>query len=691
MRYAPINPKFPHLIHGGDYNPDQWRDYPGIWDDDFRLMDLAHANTMSVGIFSWSALEPEEGRYDFVWLDEIMDRLAAAGKFAVLATPSGARPAWMSQKYPEVLRVDAERRKQLHGFRHNHCFTSPVYREKTQEMNRKLAERYKDHPALLLWHVSNEYGGECHCSLCQEAFRTWLKERHGNLDTLNQRWWTSFWSHRFSNWSQVESPSPIGEPLLHGLSLDWKRFVTHQTVDFFRSECVPLREVTPDTPVCINMMGTYPGLDYWKFAAHVDVVTWDSYPIWHAQEKDTAIGIRIGFLHDLNRSLKNGKPFLLMESTPSMTNWQPVSKLKRPGMHFLSSMQAVAHGSDSVQYFQWRKSRGSSEKFHGAVVDHCGHENTRVFRDVAEVGEMLERLDDVVGTSIRPDVAIVYDWENRWALDDAQGLNRSRKEYEATVVKHYEPFWKKGVPVDVVNADCDFTGYRVLIAPMLYMIRPGVAERIEEFVAGGGTFVATYCTGFVDENDLCFLGGFPGPLRKVLGIWDEETDGLYDEDEGRVKLAATSQTYTVKHLCDLVHVETAEVLATYDTDFYISRPALTVNRFGKGRAYFIAFRNHRDFELDFYNGLIREMDLKRALDVDLPEDVTAQVRTDETFDYIFIQNYANEPRTISLQDGMQMLDLLSGTSVEGSMGGTIELSSYGCRVFKTPSRSGNLA
>jgi beta-galactosidase len=686
MRYPPVNPKCPHLLHGGDYNPDQWKDVPGIWDEDFRLMDLAHANAMSVGIFSWSALEPEEGRYDFAWLDEILDRLAAAGRFAVLATPSGARPAWMSQKYPEVLRVDAERRRQLHGSRHNHCFTSPVYRAMTQRINRALAEQYKGHPALLLWHVSNEYGGECHCPLCQDAFRDWLKSRYGSLDALNRAWWTPFWSHRYSDWSQVESPSPIGEPLLHGLSLDWKRFVTHQTVDFFRSECVPLREVTPDVPVCINMMGTYPGLDYWKFAPHVDVVTWDCYPPWHSLQGDASVGARIGFLHDLNRTIKGGKPFLLMESTPSMTNWQTVSKLKRPGMHFLSSLQAVAHGSDSVQYFQWRKSRGSSEKFHGAVVDHEGSENTRVFRDVAEVGAALEGLDAVVGTSVKPDVALVYDWENRWALDDAKGLNNTRKDYEATVVKHYEAFWKRGVPVDAVNADCDFTGYRLLVAPMLYMLKPGVAERIEAFVTGGGTFVATYCSGFVDEHDLCFLGGFPGPLRQVLGIWDEETDGLYDEDEGRVKVAATGRTYAVKHLCDLVHAETAEVLATYDADFYAGRPALTVNRFGKGKAYFIAFRNHRDFESDFYGGLIAELGLKRALSADLPEGVTAQVRTDGERDFVFVMNFTNAPKTLALPAGRPMRDLLAGTTVGGAQGGAIELGVYGCQVFERSTR-----
>ncbi|MBZ0289495.1 MAG: beta-galactosidase, partial [Anaerolineae bacterium] len=513
--YPPINPRFPHMIHGGDYNPDQWPS--DLWTEDMRLMRLAHINSASVGIFSWTALEPEEGRFTFDWLDRIMDMLAENGQYAVLATPSGARPAWMSQKYPEVLRVRPERQRNLHGTRHNHCLTSPVYREKTQIINSKLAERYQKHPALLIWHMSNEYGGDCHCELCNAAFRVWLQRKYQTLDALNHAWWTPFWSHIYTDWSQVESPSPVGEPFVHGLNLDWKRFVTDQTSDFMCNEMEPLRRFTPDIPITTNLMGLYPGLNYWKLAQHLDVVSWDSYPSWHQEIPDSERGAHIAFVHDINRCMKGGKPFMLMESTPSVVNWQAFAKLKRPGMHLLSSIQAVAHGSDTVQYFQWRKSRGSSEKFHGAVVDHVGHEHTRVFRDVTEVGEVLEKLDDVVGTTIRPQVALIYDTENRWAIEDIQGLMKADKGYVSTSINHYQAFWKRGIPVDVIDMEQPLDSYRLVVAPMLYMVRPGVAERITRFVQNGGTFVATYWSGVVDENDLCFLNGFPGPLRQVMG------------------------------------------------------------------------------------------------------------------------------------------------------------------------------
>jgi len=686
-RYGPISKKCGVFLHGADYNPDQWSETPAIWDEDMRLMKLAKCNEMTLGIFSWSSLEPEEGRFEFGWLDTIMDKLADNGAYAVLATPTGARPAWMSQKYPEVLRVQADRRRNLHGQRHNHCFTSPVYREKTGIINRKLAERYKDHPALLVWHISNEYGGECHCELCQEAFRNWLRRKyHNDLNELNHAWWTGFWSHRFTDWSQIESPAPHGENIVHGHNLDWKRFVTDQTIDFFLNEIRPLKEFTPGIPVTTNLMGTYPGLDYWKFAEELDVVSWDNYPEWHSDyQKTWELASDISFVHDLNRSLKGGKPFMLMESTPSLVNWKPVNKLKRPGMHMLSSLQAVAHGSDTVQYFQWRKSRGASEKLHGAVVDHCGHEHTRVFGDVTEVGEALKKLDGIIGTTVHPEVAIIFDWQNRWALEDAQGFSQDRRNYEATCKNHYRAFWDKGVPVDIINMDCDLSRYKLVVAPMLYMVRPGVGERIEAFVRDGGTFVTTYASGYVDENDLCFLGGFPGPLRKVTGIWAEEIDSLYDGESNAVRIMegdfpGLQGDYKAVDFCELIHTETAQTLGTYKEDFYAGRPALTVNSFGKGKAYYMASRFDDSFLQGFYSSLINQLRIKRVLDTELPVGVTAQMRTDGENEYAFLMNFSEEPNSMDIGRN-KTEELLSGKSLSG----LVTLKPYEVVILKRPS------
>ena len=665
----------PHLLHGADYNPDQWLEHPEIIEEDMRLMKLAGCNVMSIGIFAWATLEPEEGKYDFSFLDFIMDKLDTNGIKAILATPSGARPAWMAQKYPEVLRVNEMRQRNLFGERHNHCYTSLVYRRKVTEINRRLAERYKNHPALLMWHISNEYGGECHCPLCQAAFREWLKEKyHNDLDELNYQWWTKFWSHTYTDWEQIESPSPIGEMKLHGLTLDWKRFVTYQTGKFIENETAPLREITPDVPVTTNFMTFYGGLDYFKLCKLVDVVSWDSYPEWHQSEGNTAIAQMNAMMHDMCRSMK-GQPFMLMESTPSLTNWREINKLKRPGMHILSSLQAIAHGSDTVQYFQWRKSRGSSEKFHGAVVDHCGHEHTRVFREVAQLGEILGKLDGVAGTYTPSEAAIIFDWENRWALDSAECLERDNKYYLETIHRYYAPFWEQGVNVDVIDSEMDFSKYKLVIAPLLYMMKPGAAEKIERFVADGGTFVTTYFSGVVNENDLCYLGGTPcGRLKEVFGIWAEEIDTLHPEETNCV--VSDGKRYTAKHFCELIHANEAETLGRYDSDFYQGMPAVTMNRFGKGKAYYVAFCDDGAYSRDFVGNLIAKLGLTRALDAKLPVGVTAHTREADGRRFVFVENYNGEAVRVELGDA-QYADMLGGRKISGNL----DLEAYGAVVL----------
>ncbi|MNW25804.1 Beta-galactosidase BglY [compost metagenome] len=666
LKHPAISSKAPFMLHGADYSPEQWLKYPEVLDEDIRMMKLAGCNVMSVGIFSWVSLEPEEGVFNFEWLDELLDRFTASGIYAFLATPSGARPAWMSQKYPEVLRVERNRVRNLHGFRHNHCYTSPVYREKTKIINTKLAERYADHPAVIGWHISNEFGGECHCDLCQAEFRVWLKKKYdNNLDTVNHAWWATFWSHTFTSWEQIESPAPHGETQVHGLNLDWRRFVSDQTINFCQHEIDTVRSYNPEMPVTTNMHNI-DGIDYREMSKILDVISWDAYPSWHFTDDgdDTNLAAWTGFHHDMFRSFKN-KPFLLMESTPSLTNWQSVSKMKRPGMHKLSSLQAVAHGSDSVQYFQWRKSRGSSEKFHGAVVDHCGHEHTRVFGDVAEVGKVLAELNEVVGTSTPAEVAILFDWDNRWAVKDAQGIRNSGLKYEETVIQHYRGLWELGIPVDVIGSSDELAPYKLVIAPMLYLISEENGRNIEQYVENGGTFLATYWSGVVNETDLCHLGGFPGPLRRTLGIWAEETEGLHSRDVNGLVLEAGNELnltgdYEAHEIAELIHLEGAETLGTYQSDFYAGRPALTVNRLGEGKAYHLATRvKENAFYTELYRAITSDIGVQPVLDCELPVGITAQVRTDGEQEYVFVQNFSGTAQAIEL-DGRSYLNMETG-------------------------------
>ena len=657
------------LLHGADYNYEQWLTYPDILRDDFELMKAAGINALSIGIFFWAMLEPEEGCFEFAWFDQLMDTLSNQGIRAILATPSGARPVWLSEAYPEVRQVNPEGVRAPHAGRHNHCRTSPIYREKCRIINTLLARRYAAHPALFMWHVSNEYGaGACHCSLCYSAFREWLQARYGDLETLNHAWWTTFWSHCYTAWEQIK---PV-DPSVQGLLLDWQRFTSDQTLDFFIAESAPLRELTPALPITTNFMQPDVGLDYWAFAPHVDIISWDSYPRWHHPSGDAAIAAQTAFYHDLHRSYKR-RPFMLMESTPSVTNWQGISRPKRPGMHLLSSLQAVAHGANTVQYFQWRQSRGGEEKYHGAVVSHLNTPDTRVFREVAEVGAKLETLAEVVDAEVQADVAIIYDFHNKWALNHAQLPQNEAKDYQACCREHHEALWRQGVGADIISSESDFGAYRVVIAPMLYMLRAGVAERLEAFVSEGGVLVTTHTSGMVDDSDLAFLGGFPDALRRTLGLRVEETDNLYGDQRQEVKITdlafAPAEHYKTRHVADIVWLETAQPLGIFEQEFYRGSPALTQNRYGTGRAFYLATRFGTDFLFNFYTKLTERCEIERW---ELPSGVSVSVRRTEDIEVVFVMNFSNAVQTLSVPEQYR----------SAAAGPVLELNAYEVKVLR---------
>jgi beta-galactosidase len=658
--YPPVSEKLPRLLHGGDYNPEQWPQE--VWDEDIRLMKLAHVNAATVGVFSWASLQPAPDRFEFAWLDKVLDKLAENDIFAVLATPTAAHPAWLSQGHPEVLRSDRTGRRRRHGGRVNFCPNSTVYRQACATIVRRLAERYKDHPAMLLWHVSNEYGGECYCENCATAFRAWLQQQHGSLESLNEDWYTPFWSHTFTDWSQVEPPYENGERSIPALCIDYQRFCSDSLLACFLNEAGVIRQVTPGVPVTTNMMGTHYSTDYGKWAPHVDVIAWDCYPSIRSDIAETA------FQHDLMSGLKGGKPFLLMEQTPSSQNWQAVNALKRPKQMSLWSWMAVAHGSDSVMYFQWRRSRGGPEKLHGAVVDHVGHSETRVFQEVAQLGEQMERSGDAfVGAAAPAEIALVFDWENWWTLESTSGPVRA-KQYQAAVFRHYRALWARNIPVHVVTTDCDLSEYALIIAPMLYAVRSDWAENITEFVRAGGRLVTTCLTGWVDEHDLAHLGGYPGPLREALGVWVEEIDALFEDQTNRIIIKRSfgpcRGEYTCRRLCEVVHAETATVLATYGGEFYAGWPAVTENALGEGYAYYIGTETEVDFLEHFYRTVCADCGIFPCLESQPGVEVRRRTQKDRVF--TFVLNHNDELAYVELGQ-KRYRDLLTGRVHSGSV------------------------
>lgn len=672
-----INDRLPKIWYGGDYNPEQW-DAP-VWAEDDRMFKLAGIDVATINVFSWAMIQPSEDVYDFTFLDETMDRLHKNGVYVCLATATGAHPAWMAHRYPEVTRVDVQGRKRKFGGRHNSNPNSQVYRKYAALLAGKLAERYKDHPALVAWHISNEYGGYDYSEQSEAAFRVWLKERYGAIEALNKAWNTRFWGHTFYDWDEIVVPNELSEEWngnrtnFQGISLDYRRFMSHSLLECYRLEYDAIREHSKDVPITTNLMGFYPELDYFEWAKYMDVVSWDNYPSLDTPVSFTAM------THDLMRGLKNGQPFMLMEQTPSQQNWQPYNSLKRPGVMRLWSYQAVARGADTVMFFQLRRSVGACEKYHGAVIEHVGHENTRVFRESAELGKELQLLGgQLLDARSAAKIGIVYDWENRWAIELSSGPTVALN-YVDEIHKYYDALYQQNIEADMIGVEEQFDRYEIVIAPVMYMVKPGFAEKVEAFVRRGGTFVTTFFSGIVNENDLVTLGGYPGELRSVLGIWAEEIDALLPGMSNQIVMeqawGGLNGSYKCGILCDLIHTEGAETLARYGSDFYKDMPAVTVNNFGEGRAYYIASSPDAAFLRGFLGKLCEDKGIRPL--VSAPEGLESVQRVKEGASFLFLLNHTAGELSADIGTG-ERLDLLSGDKVSGS----VTVPGRGVRILK---------
>ncbi|MEK3707634.1 beta-galactosidase [Paenibacillus sp. FSL R7-0198] len=672
-----ISSKLPKMFYGGDYNPEQWDHETHL--EDLRMFQLAGIDIATINVFSWALIQPDEVTYHFEELDQLINRLYENGVYICLATSTAAHPAWMAKKYPDVLRVDADGRKRKFGGRHNSCPNSPTYRKYSEKIADKLAERYKDHPAVLVWHISNEYGGECYCDNCEKAFRVYLKERYQTLEQVNKAWNTNFWGHTFYDWDEIVLPSNLSEhwgnnnSTFQGISLDYSRFNSDSMLDCYRLEYDAIKKHIPDSVVTTNLMGFFKQLDYFKWAKYMDIVSWDSYPGLATPVSFTAMA------HDLMRGLKDGQPFMLMEQTPSQQNWQPYNSLKRPGVMRLWSYQSVAHGADTIMFFQLRRSIGACEKYHGAVIEHAGHENTRVFREVAELGKELQILGDTtLDASVESKVAIVFDWDNWWAIEKSSGPTVALN-YVDQIHKYYAAFFRRNIQVDIVSVDTDISKYDIVLAPVLYMVKPGFAAKLEKYVEAGGTFLTTFFSGIVNENDLVTTGGYPGELRKLLGIWVEEIDALLPDQKNSIVLKETygdlQGEYGCGMLCDLLHSEGAEVIAEYGNDFYKGMPVVTRNTFGQGEAWYVA----SDPDERFLDGLLGQLAAAKNVEslLETPEGVEVSARTKDGKPYLFVMNHNATTQSYDLGTA-KAHDLLTNRELSGS----VEIEARGVQLLE---------
>lgn len=650
--------KIQKIPYGGDYNPEQWPEES--WEEDMRLLKLAHIDIVTLNVFSWAALQSDDDVYHFEKLDKIMELVRRHGLNVCLATSTGAHPAWMARKHPDILRVEENGQKRKFGFRHNSCPNSPTYQKYAAALASKLAKRYKDYDNIVAWHISNEYGGECYCENCEKKFREWLKEKYKTIEEVNRVWDTAFWGHTFYDFEDIVVPNKLSEHLpdgrtaFQGISLDYRRFNSESILNAYRLEYDAIHAVTPDTPITTNLMGTYLPLDYQMWGKYMDFISWDNYPANDAPIESAAMR------HDLMRGLKQGKPFALMEQTPSVTNWHPYNMLKRPGVMRLWSYQAVAHGADTVMFFQLKRSIGACEKYHGAVIDHAGHENTRVFREVAALGAELEKLgSQTLGGRCDAKTAIVFDWDNWWAMSYSAGPS-VYLEYCREVERYYKALYDQNIPVDMISVEDDLSPYALVIAPTLYMVKTGYDEKLRDYVKNGGRFLTTFFSGYVDEHDLVTVGGYPGKLRDILGIWVEEEDALPQNMHNSFRYHG--KTYPASMLCDLLHTESAEALAFYEEDFYAGMPVLTKNVFGSGYAYYVATQSDDAFYRNYLGEICREAGIEPIMDTPDGVEVTRRVNSNGTF--LFILNHRDD--TFSTAIPFAGTDLLTGKRYEAN-------------------------
>lgn len=639
------------LAYGGDYNPEQWPEE--VWDEDVALMREAGVTLVSVGIFSWAAIEPAEGEYDFGWLDRVIGKLHAAGIRVGLGTPTAAPPAWFHEKYPHTRPVTRDGQVLGHGSRGICCPSSPEYAEASARIAGALARRYGDHPAVALWHVHNEYGtpvSQCYCPTSEAAFRDWLERRYQDLDGLNAAWGTSFWGQQYGSWSQVAAPRTSATVVNPAQRLDFARFSSDALLACFRRERDVLRELTPHLPVTTNFMATTcPANDYWSWRGEVDVVSNDHYLV--AERPDSHV--HLAMAADLSRSLAGGQPWLLLEHSTSAVNWQPRNLAKRPGELARNSLAHVARGADSVMFFQWRASRFGAEKFHSAMLPHAGTES-RVWRDVVRLGADLAGLAEVAGTRVRADVAILWDWTSFWA-QDLEWRPSADLDHRERVEAFYRRLWDDGVTVDFAHPGDDLSGYRVVVAPSLYLLGAAAAENLRRYVEGGGRLVVSYFSGIVDEHDAVHPGAHPGALRELLGLVVEEFRPLRAGERVRLSGGQHGDVWT-----EAIVPAGAQVLATYADGPAAGGPALTRHDVGDGAAWYVSTRLGAGDLASVLHPVLAEAGVPVS---GAPAELEVVRRDGDGVGYLFAINHGDRDVTVPATGR----ELLTGRPVEGAL------------------------
>ncbi|MDQ1718477.1 MAG: beta-galactosidase [Pseudonocardiales bacterium] len=646
----------PALAFGGDYNPEQWPE--SVWHEDVALMKQAGVNLVSVAIFSWALLEPKEGVYEFDWLDRVLDLLNTNGIRVDLANASASPPPWFSAKYPQSLPVTADGVRLSYGSRQAFCSSSQDYRRVAAALTVAIADRYAAHPAVVMWHVHNEYGCHnqpCFCDASAAAFRVWLQRRYTTLDELNEAWGTAFWSQHYYDWDEILPPRTSGAQLNPTQQLDFARFSSDELLDCFKAEAQILR-ARSSLPVTTNFMGYNMGLtqpvDYWRWAAEMDLISNDHYLIAEDPENYQDLAM----VADLTRGWADGAPWLLMEHSTSAVNWQPRNIAKADGELLRNSMQHVARGADGALFFQWRASKAGGEKFHSAMLPHAGTD-TKVWREVCELGRVLHSIGEITDSRVADvEVAILHDTDARWAseLDSHPSVDVSN----IAETRHWHnAFWRAGITTDFRRSTDDLSSYRLTIAPVQYLMTDAGAANLRGYVEQGGHLVVTYFSGITDVNDHIRLGRYPGAFTDVLGVGIEEFFPLHSGETVALGTFGSGRVWSERG-----RAGTAETLAAYSEGDLSGAPAVTRNAFGAGLAYYVGTSLDADTLAGFVAAILGRAGVAPVV-AGLPAGVETVRRSGDNGSWTFIINHTRDEVEVPVSG----VELLSGADVAKSL------------------------